>query len=214
VFFTWTSDDNCFKPDAIESLVYFLESNQEVDIVYSDYVLVDEENNKLGYVTANIPDRLTRENVVSASFLYRRKVHDKIGGFDENLFLIEDYEFWLRASLSFKLMPLHKSLYYYRMHNSSLTSKNKEVLRSMREKLLSRYLPKMKWAKDSYRAEGYLLLAKLAKHRNGRRRILYYLIHALRYRPSLCNFIKVFQFAKDSFLSRKRYFSSSRIFNA
>lgn len=179
-YLTWISDDNCFISNAIECMAQYLKVNSDVDIVYTDYITINEWNEEIGYVKASQPDKLTTGNVVSASFLYRRKIHEKLYGYNENLFLIEDYEFWLRASLSFKLKALNKSLYKYRIHKSSLTSTQNNIICRMRESLLSQYLPKMKWAKDISRSEGYLLLANFAKNRNDIRKVIYYLYNALR----------------------------------
>ena len=42
-YLTWTSDDNCYRPNALTEMVAFLESEPEVDIVYTDYTEIDEK---------------------------------------------------------------------------------------------------------------------------------------------------------------------------
>ncbi|WP_029331925.1 hypothetical protein [Gillisia marina] len=40
-----------------------------------------------------------------------------------NFFLIEDYDFWIRALTQYRFFNLDKNLYSYRIHGESLTSK-------------------------------------------------------------------------------------------
>ena len=67
-------------------------------------------------------------NCVGACFLYRRIVHETLNGYREELFLAEDYDFWLRASLAFRLKPLDESLYFYRKHSGPLTEQQTEAI--------------------------------------------------------------------------------------
>lgn len=47
---------------------------------------------------------------------------DKIGEYDPELFLAEDYEYWIRAYLTGTLKHIPKNLYDYGRHEKSLTS--------------------------------------------------------------------------------------------
>lgn len=46
-YWTWTSDDNKYKPEAIECMVNYLEDNLSCCMVYSDYTAIDAEGNEL-----------------------------------------------------------------------------------------------------------------------------------------------------------------------
>jgi len=120
-FITWISDDNCFKNNAIENLLAYLENNN-VDIVYSDYELIDESGKFLKNVDIKNNSILTG-NSIGASFLYKREVFEKNSGYAEHLHLTEDYDFWLRSSQHSSFFHIEKNLYQYRSHGKSMTAK-------------------------------------------------------------------------------------------
>ena len=49
------------------------------------------------------------------------EVFEKNKGYDENRFLVEDYDFWLRAIAHSRFYQIRKKLYKYRRHDTSLT---------------------------------------------------------------------------------------------
>ena len=57
-------------------------------------------------------------------------------GYDESRFLVEDYDFWLRAGFKFQYGVLNKNLYYYRRHKASLTGSRKKDIIICTDKLL------------------------------------------------------------------------------
>lgn len=42
-YLTWTSDDNTYNPDAIEQMMRFLDENSKIDLVYCDYLKINEQ---------------------------------------------------------------------------------------------------------------------------------------------------------------------------
>jgi len=165
LYFTWTSDDNCFKPAALGRMVEYLETHPQTGIVYTDFTEINEQGSHVGFCAAAAPEKLVYGNVVMASFMYRRAVYDHLKGYNENLFLVEDYDFWLRASLHFRLSPLHEDLYTLRQHGSSLTNTRMAEIRKKHEKLLCEYLPRLHWISKKERALGFLMLAQTASRR-------------------------------------------------
>ena len=133
-YFTWTSDDNLFKENAIEKMVTCLGENPDVDIVYSYYDLIDSSGNikdadaqrqslkmhDIDYIDKHPNTGIM--NFVGACFLYKNSVHYKLDGYDETLFLVEDFDFWLRARRYFTYMQLKECLYLYRHHENALSS--------------------------------------------------------------------------------------------
>ncbi|GAA4295182.1 glycosyltransferase family A protein [Nibribacter koreensis] len=121
-YISWTSDDNFYAPQAIQALSEILDNNPKVDIAYSSYQFVDENGQLIGKF-GGVPENLIFKCVVGACFLYRRKVHEELGGYDVNKFRMEDMDYWLRAASKFKFYYLNRSdLYCYRKHNESLTA--------------------------------------------------------------------------------------------
>lgn len=121
-FVTWTSDDNILKPNFLTSLYYALITN-ECDVVYSNYDMVWEDGTfKRSHNTGPVSNLLFGD-VIGASFLYKMGVFNEVQGYDEKLFLVEDYHFFLKACLKFKFYHLDDNLYQYRIHKASLTGK-------------------------------------------------------------------------------------------
>lgn len=119
-YLTWTSDDNLYKPNAFEEMYLFLEKNSECDMVAADYEIIDADGNFLKNVTVLKPD-LKYYSVLGACFMYRKKVKDNIGRYDESMFLVEDYDYWIRIHKNYIIKRLDMCLYKYRNHSDSLS---------------------------------------------------------------------------------------------
>ena len=139
-YWTWTSDDNRYEDGAIERMRARLEERPGVDLVYADYVRFDALGGETPVRAAPVAS-LPRTNGIGACFLYRRELHEELGGFDETLPLAEDYDFWLRASAQFRLEPLHEPLYRYREHASSLTAQRGIEAQAAGWRAVERHLP-------------------------------------------------------------------------
>lgn len=122
-YLTWTSDDNVYYPTAIERMVDRLESDDSVDLVYSGYDIIDDDGQIVEYVQARDPASIWVDNPVGACFLYTRRLAERIGDYRPSVRLIEDYDYWLRASKDFRFDAISDSLYGYRQHALSLTGR-------------------------------------------------------------------------------------------
>jgi glycosyltransferase involved in cell wall biosynthesis len=120
-FITWTSDDNLFELNALEVLLTEV-LIKNVDIVYSDFVLIDENGNKLREVKLPGIENIFFGNFIGTCFLYKKEVYLRNKGYNESLFLVEDYDFWLRSILHSSYGHVKKTLYYYRKHSESLST--------------------------------------------------------------------------------------------
>lgn len=130
-YYTWTSHDNNLKPTMIETLVSFLENNPDYGMVYSDFTYISDNGDIIGKSSLGEPKELLYGNQVGASFMYRSEIAHLVGGYDPNLFLAEDYEYWLRIFFVAKVYHLKKDLYDYRVHSESLSKKNNYVSRQV-----------------------------------------------------------------------------------
>lgn len=122
-YLTWTSDDNMYEPNAIEEMVKFLDENPDCGMVYTDMTIINEmgEEIKEEFKPAAPPKDLRLRSVCGACFMYRAKIAKQVGEYNPDLFLAEDYEYWIRISEASKIMPLHKNLYRYRYQPESLS---------------------------------------------------------------------------------------------
>ena len=152
-YFTWTSDDNIYHLNAIETMVSFLNKHLDVGLVYCDFNVINESGEFKYLVEVGDPDQQLYANLVGACFLYRRDVAKCVGEYDPSLFLVEDYEYWLRINLQFRIAPLHNCLYDYRWHERSLTLTRTKEIHDALEKLQWKYLGKY----ESSSMEKYVL---------------------------------------------------------
>jgi glycosyltransferase involved in cell wall biosynthesis len=197
-YLTWTSDDNCYRQHALAEMVAFLDSHSEVDGVYADFSYIDEKGHYLWQVEAGNREDLLQRNSIGPCFLYRRVVHEKIGGYAEDLFLAEDYDFWLRVTASFHLQHLRKDLYLYRHHPDSLTSTQARGIRLATERALARNLSQLKWVSRTTRGKVYLRLAQHALTSHDIMSVLRYWLLAMRYYPRLITLDSI-RFLAESF---------------
>lgn len=123
-YYTWTSDDNYYAPSALATMVEVLESNPDHILTYADYTIIDENGKITGTKSfGDVNESMVKWHGAGACFLYLAEVHHKLNGYDPSAFLIEDYDFFIRALTIGKFLYLNRTdLYFYRHHSQSLTS--------------------------------------------------------------------------------------------
>lgn len=124
-YLTWTSDDNYYRPTAIEKMVKELE-HSENEFVFTRYSIINEDDEELSQtvIPKDYRHAIWDDNFVGACFMYSRKVYETVGEYDPDLFLCEDYDYWLRIFAQFPVGYLDENLYAYRKHDRSLTAQN------------------------------------------------------------------------------------------
>jgi glycosyltransferase involved in cell wall biosynthesis len=119
---TWHSDDNYYENDAIMEMVDCFKRNPFADIIYANFNIIDENGTFIKKEILKESEFLYHNNCIGACFLYRKEVFTSLVGYDDSLFLAEDYDFWIRAYENSTFYRLNKFLYNYRIHSNSLTS--------------------------------------------------------------------------------------------
>lgn len=123
-FITWTSHDNIYKSKAIETLLLGFENNPLADIIFSNFERIDSNGTLISQIRPSNIRNLIFHNCVGPFFLYKKNVYTKNDGYKENLFLVEDFDFWLRASFNSRFFYLkNEPLYQYRETTASLSYK-------------------------------------------------------------------------------------------
>lgn len=141
-YYTWTSDDNMYMPNALCRLSQELDSDSSCVMAYSNMTEIDADGKELGTYKRSSPENIVVGNVFGASFIYRAETAKQIGEYDANLFLAEDYDYWIRIYCVGKIKHIDESLYYYRRHAGSLTETKKEWINTQTYKALEKnFLP-------------------------------------------------------------------------
>ena len=139
-YLTWTSDDNIFMQNALQQMVSFLDEHDYV-MVCARYDFISQDGEYLRTSDKYSNELMAVGNRVGACFLYKRSVIDEIGEYNSDMFLVEDYEYWLRIYLRYgEIGFLDKILYKYRMHSSSLTSTRYLDVQKSNARMKKKYL--------------------------------------------------------------------------
>ncbi|WP_295541011.1 glycosyltransferase [uncultured Thiohalocapsa sp.] len=159
-FLTWLSDDDLFRPRALECLLDFLSSHPDIDIVYSDYSLLYADGSVGERVRVGQPEELGIRKPVGICYLARYHAFASTG-FSEEFFLAEDLDFWIRAFMRFRLAPVHCDLAFYRQHAQTLTNtQSRAKILAVHQRILDRHLPRMWWLDREGKTHAYLRLGK------------------------------------------------------
>ena len=126
-YLTWTSDDNRYKETALETMLSRLKEDQNADLVYASYEIIDEKGDYLGDILADAKakEHILGSNVIGACFLFTRKAYEITGEYDKDLLYVEDFDYWQRMVSKVKSVAVSESLYEYRWHENSMTSTKK-----------------------------------------------------------------------------------------
>ncbi len=112
-YWTWTSDDNFYMPEAIAEMVDYLIKHPEACMVSTDFYRIDEHGRITG-VSSNL----------NPCFLYSADAGKKTGLYRSEYALVEDVDFILRLiHFAGPVHRLHKNLYKYRDHQGSLSAR-------------------------------------------------------------------------------------------
>ncbi len=138
-YLTWTSDDNCYLPDALEKMYQRLAADEKIFMVCADCEFIDSDGNKDGFMSTYNEDMMLFDNSIGACFMYKREVLDEVGEYDSNGFCIEDFDYWQRILKKYgHIERIPERLYLYRRHSGSLTVQKHKLVLNQRARLMAR----------------------------------------------------------------------------
>ena len=142
--------DDLWAPAYLETQMRILERRREIDIVTGNAWFLDArsgppslaQDSPFGARPARpVPDSrpapdlcqiLADETAVFIMSLFRYRVYETIGAFDESLQTNEDYDFWLRAAAAgFLFYRNDEPLGYYRQRDDSLSASELRMVRGI-----------------------------------------------------------------------------------
>lgn len=110
--------DDFLNKMAIYIMSLILIENPDIDFIYTDHFKVNEMGYKEKRVPLNTLEALYEHG---AGVLFRKKVMETLGGYDESLKNCEDYDLLIRVARQFKGFYLPIGLYRYYIHGENLT---------------------------------------------------------------------------------------------
>lgn len=127
-YLTWTSDDNRYRPTAIEKMYKALSENNDNEFVFASCRIINDSGEEIEYimVNENSKKQIVGKNPVGACFMYTRNVYQTVGEYNPQLVLVEDFDYWQRIVSKFNAITIEEILYDYRWHSDALTSTMKK----------------------------------------------------------------------------------------
>ncbi len=125
--------DDLLDENALAVLSRTLDRNPDVDLVYTDHLVIDARGAIVEYMRRS---RLGEEALVpdfppiSTGTMIRRRCMEELGGYDETLRCQDTYDLWLRFLRRHRAKSLHLPLWSYRRHGRGLTDDRKQILRT------------------------------------------------------------------------------------
>lgn len=97
----YLNSDDVLHPEAVDKVVNFLLDHPEIDLVYGKAYYIDEEDRVIGmYPTREYSfEYLIGEDFIcQPAAFWRRRIAQRVGAFDDSLFIVMDYDYWLRIA--------------------------------------------------------------------------------------------------------------------
>ena len=134
----WLNSDDIYAANTLIKIAEFFQSNKNIDMVYGNCNLIDECGDFIKTAPAKeFSLKLLVNNkwfIPQQATFIRSNVVKKIGGLDETLHLVMDWEYWLRIALNnFKIQHFSEVLSSYRLYQNAKTSS--QSIRSGQEKI-------------------------------------------------------------------------------
>lgn len=197
-YLTWTSHDNRMGKTMLEEFVNYLDQNPDKGLVTSCYAAFSLKTGEQLYEVHH-PDPqlyLPLYNCVCYAFMYRREVLETVGGYDTTLFLVEDYDYWVRIWLKYPIGKIYKVLYYTGVGDETLTmSRKKEIAQKLLEMRL-RYFDDFDRAFDAHPEMKRKFYISIADNMKGMERLKFTMNRGLKFSSWYCLFYRPKKTAK------------------
>ena len=135
-YFAYLDSDDVYLPDKIVEELTFLQEHTDCALVYCNLLYFFDGQPDVYYhhhykfysdgdVFQALLDRMF---ITNTAILFRRSVYDKLGGYNESLGIVEDWEYFLRMTYAgYRIAFMDKDLVRYRVRWNSNTNFARQV---------------------------------------------------------------------------------------
>lgn len=133
-FIAFLDSDDEWVETKLEKCIKIFNSNQDVDLIYSDIYLVNELTNKEVIDKKELWDDyyfgLLQRNIIggTSSIVIRRSVFEQVGGFKVGLPSCQDWDFYLEIAKEHKIYLINEPLTKYYIHPNSISGNIDRVI--------------------------------------------------------------------------------------
>ncbi len=148
----YLDDDDRFLPNHLRTLVTQLETG-ECKVAYTDAWRVHEQivGETISEIARDQPyaDEFNPHQLLIGNYIpvlcvmHARACLDEVGGFDESLFVHEDWDLWIRMATRYPFMHIPKTTaeFTWRTDGSSMTSRSRDAFLRTTEIIYRKYAP-------------------------------------------------------------------------
>jgi len=171
----WLDADDLWEPNFLATVIPLIEADEGVDAVYTGLMRIDADNNLLPHSSQRVvpPSELhaalVQDCFIQISTLVARKsCYDRVGPFDPQFSICEDYDMFLRLAETCTIVGLPAYLVRYRVHPQNTVANVSQFCRS-RLALTRKYFGEATgdpetWSADKRRAHGHMFRAVAFKY--------------------------------------------------
>lgn len=124
-FLGYLSADDLLFPEAISRLSFLLEHDSSIACVFPDAHLIDEQARVIKKNVCrpfDLAELVVRQEChIGPGALFRRSDYELVGGWQSDLRLAPDREFWIRLASQGRIQMCEEVLASYRMHRRSIS---------------------------------------------------------------------------------------------
>ncbi len=158
-YIAYLGDDDIWKPDHLERLLTALLAQNDAGFAYANSLCIQRQKAEDGslhilkeyipyYGHINVEDILEYNEITGISTLHKRELFEKVGGFDEQLQCLIDFDLWRRILCFSRTVYVNEvtSLYYEdlecaRDHLTNLAIQNPLRYKIQQLRILGKKLP-------------------------------------------------------------------------
>ena len=151
-YLCFVDSDDRLAPLCLQETAEALDTHPEVGWVYTEYRVTNDRNEDLGMGSRckipYSPERLLVDFMTFHFRLMRRDAFERAGGIDDQWQYAGDYDLCLRLSETSPVLKVASPLYYYRIHDNTISSRNRidQILTSA--KIIEQALERRGMSKD------------------------------------------------------------------
>jgi len=128
----YLNSDDAWLPWAVEAALRVFESKADVDVVFGDGVKVYQDGRVQRLRLFPPFDEVSlanHESLMQPAVFWRRRLTDRIGGFDTTMRYVADLDYWLRAAaVGAKIAHVNEVLAIERIHEGRLSTAQHDAM--------------------------------------------------------------------------------------
>lgn len=139
--------DDVWLPEKLEKQVKLIDQSHDIGLVACGIYKIDSDKNIVGNPVINrnynskrsFLKELMIHNIITgggSNSLIRRECFERVGLFDENLWIGEDWNLWLRIAKQYEVRFVEEPLIKYRIHGNNLHKDLTKAEDSMKKNVL------------------------------------------------------------------------------